>query len=65
MSPISEAQKRATEKYNAKTYDRIQIRVKKGQKDIIFDYANSRGESVNEFISRAIYETMERDKDRD
>ena len=48
--------------YIAMTYDRINLTVPKGQKDIIKDHADQRGESVNGFINRAIEETMERDK---
>ena len=57
----SEAQKRATMKYNAGAYDRIELRVKKGEKEHIKDHAAKRGESLNEFINRAIDETMQRD----
>ena len=46
----------------AKTYDRINLTLPKGQKDIIKAHAESRGESVNGFISRAIETQMERDK---
>lgn len=46
----------------AKAYDRINLTLPKGQKDIIKAHAESRGESVNGFITRAIGETMERDK---
>ena len=60
--PISEARRRANEKYNAKAYEQIQVRVKVGAKDIITAHAESKGESVNAFINRAITETMERDK---
>lgn len=49
-------------KYIAKAYDRINFTVKKGQKQIIQAHAESRGESVNGFIARAIKETMERDQ---
>lgn len=49
-------------KYIAKAYDRINFTVKKGQKLIIQMHAESRGESVNGFIARAIKETMERDQ---
>ena len=62
MSPISEARRRANEKYNAKAYDEIKIRVLKGRKAEIQAYAEARGESVNGFINRAISEAMERDK---
>ncbi|MDL2300603.1 hypothetical protein LJC01_03045 [Clostridiaceae bacterium OttesenSCG-928-D20] len=60
---ISEARKRANEKWNAKAYDEIKVRVYKGEKEKIKAHAESRGESVNGFIGRAIDETMERDCD--
>ena len=46
----------------AKAYDRINLTLPKGQKDIIKAHAESRGESVNGFISRAIENQMERDR---
>ncbi|MCD8091007.1 MAG: hypothetical protein LUD81_10400 [Clostridiales bacterium] len=46
----------------AKAYDRINLTVPKGKKDIIKDYAAGKGESVNSFLNRAIDEAMERDK---
>ena len=49
------------DRYNAKTYDEIKIRVPKGQKDLIQAHAGAQGESTNGFINRAISETMERD----
>ncbi|MGM9588025.1 MAG: hypothetical protein ACI3VA_11150 [Candidatus Limivicinus sp.] len=58
---ISDSQKRAVAKYNAANYDRIELRVEKGKKDIIKTHAEKKGESVNAFINRAIDETMERD----
>ena len=59
--PISEARRRANEKYNAKAYDQIQFRVKKGQKQVIQAHAERQGESMAAFIARATQETMERD----
>lgn len=50
------------DRYNAKAYDEIKIRVKKGEKETIKAHAESKGESLNGFINRAIDETMERDK---
>lgn len=50
----SEARIRANNKYNEKAYDRINIAVPKGRKDIIKAHAEARGESVNGFIGRAI-----------
>lgn len=58
---VSKAQQKATNKYMAKTYDRINLVVKKGKREEIKAHAEQRGESVNAFINRAIDETMERD----
>lgn len=49
------------DRYNAKAYDEIKVRVGKGQKDTIQVHAVTHGESVNGFIGRAISEAMERD----
>ena len=59
---LSEAQKKANAKYIAKAYDRIELKVKKGRKDLIKAHAESKGESINGFVNRAINETMEREK---
>ncbi len=50
------------DRYNAKTYDPITLRVNKGKKEIIQAFAESKGESVNAFINRVIFEAIERDK---
>jgi len=42
-------------------YDRINLTVPKGQKEVIQAAAEKRGESVNGFINRAISETIDRD----
>lgn len=64
---LSEARKKANKKWNdenqKKLYDRIQLVVHKGRKEIIKAHAESRGESVNGFINRAIDHTMEQDKE--
>ena len=60
---VSESQKRATAKYNLQNYDRVELRIEKGKKEIIKSHAESRGESLNSFINRAIDETMSRDSD--
>lgn len=59
---ISESQRKAVAKYNAKSYDEIKVRVSKGNKDIIKAHAEGKGESLNGFVNRAIDEAMERDK---
>lgn len=60
---VSKAQQRATNRFIAKAYDRINLTIPKGRKEIIQAHAASRGESVNGFIGRAIAETMARDRD--
>lgn len=59
---VSEAQRRAVAKYNAANYDRVELRLDKGRKDTVKTHAETRGESLNSFINRAITETMERDQ---
>ena len=54
----SKAQQKAQNKWIAKAYDRINLTVPKGQKDLIQAHAEAQGESTNGFINRA---TMERD----
>jgi len=58
----SKAQQKATNKWIAKTYDRINLTVPKGKQADIKAHAEQKGESVNGFINRAIDEAMERDK---
>lgn len=59
---VSKKQQACVNRYIAKTYDRINLTVKKGDKDVIKAHADKYdGGSVNAFIQRAIAETMERD----
>ena len=60
--PISEARKRANQKYIDKQ-EEIKVRVSKGRKEIIQAHAGGRVESVNAFINRAIDEQMKRDQE--
>lgn len=55
---MGKASTRAHNKYIAKAYDRINLTVPKGKKDIIQAHAEANGESVNGFINRAIDQTM-------
>ena len=50
------------DRYNAKAYDEIKVRVPKRKKDIVQDHAARMGESVNAFINRAIDEAIEHDR---
>ena len=59
----SAAQKEATARYNKKTYDRINIIVRKGQRQLIKDYAASQGKSLNRFILDAVEKEIEKIKE--
>lgn len=45
-------------RYNAKAYDRINLVVKKGDKEQIATHAAQSGESLNGYINRLIKEDM-------
>lgn len=45
----------------AEKLDRINLTMPKGKKEIVKAHAESRGESVNAFINRAIDEAIERE----
>ncbi len=49
-------------KFNSENYDRIELTVKKGKKDMLKKHAANCGETLNGFINRAITETVERDE---
>lgn len=59
----SDAQKEATARYNKKAYDRINVIVRKGQRQIIKDFAASQGKSLNRFICDAIETEMNKHKE--
>ena len=52
--PLTEAQKRAKAKYNAKTYERLGIDVKKGERDKLRQYAERQETSLNNFVCSCI-----------
>ena len=47
---ISEARYKANKKYNAKSYERLAIDVKKGERNRLKAYADSQGMSLNNFV---------------
>lgn len=51
---VSKAQQRATNKYIAKAYDRVNLTLPKGEKARLQAVAQSRGLSLNAFIAEAI-----------
>ena len=50
--------------YIAQHYDRVNLTIPKGEKDRLKTHAESHGESLNEFIKRAISEQICRDNDK-
>lgn len=60
---VSKAQQKAVNKYMAANYDRVNVTMPKGKRDIIKAHAEARGESVNGFINRAIDTVMQQDKE--
>ena len=61
MAKYSDAQKEATARYNKKAYDRIDVIVPKGKRQIIKDYAAAQGKSLNRFILDAVEEQMKKE----
>lgn len=59
---VSKAQQASVNKYVKSNYDRINVTMQKGRREVIQAHAAAQGESVNAFINRAIMEAMERDK---
>ena len=60
-SKISKAQQKAVHKYVKNNYDRLELTVPKGQKEIIKAAAENAGESLNTYVRNAINQRMERD----
>lgn len=55
----SEAAKRATIKYQKKTYDRMELKVKKGMKEKIQSRAADLNMSVNSYIAQLIQQDFD------
>ena len=54
----TEAGKRATIKYIKTAYDRVEIKIPKGNKAVIEAAAKEAGESVNQYVQKAIMDRM-------
>ena len=61
---MTDAQKRARDKYLSEKVEDVKFRVPKGQKALIQEHAAKKGESVNAFLTRAVEETMQRDNEK-
>lgn len=57
----TDARRRASAKYLHESVEDVRIRVPKGQKEVIKAHAVKQNESMNQFVIRAINETMHRD----
>lgn len=60
---MSKPQTRASNKYNAKAYDRLAIQVKKGRKADIQAAAEKQGESLNAYVVKAVERRMEAEQE--
>ena len=47
----------------AENYDRVNLTVPKGKKELVKNHAEAQGESTNAFINRAIDKTIARDNE--
>lgn len=56
------SQKAASRRWIMRNYDLVTVRVPKGQRDKIKEYAASTGESMNGLIRRAVCELLEREQ---
>ncbi len=59
--PTTKAGQKAVNKYMRENYDRVNLTMPKGRKDEVKAHADTRGESLNAFINRAIDSQIQRD----
>ena len=50
--------------YNSKAYDRINVTVPKGRREVIKEYATAAGLSVNAYIVESVESRMKSDEER-
>ena len=53
---VSEAQKRATKKYQQAVYDNISLRIHKGERELFRSFAEAENLSLSQYIRAACYE---------
>lgn len=63
MTKHYEQRKEANKRYLAK-FEEVRIRITKDEKDCLKAHSDGMGESMSEFIKRAIAETMMRDEEK-
>ncbi len=59
--PVSKAQQKAVAKYIKNNYDRIELKVIKGAKNLIEEAAKANNESINGYVKRAVKAQYEED----
>ena len=55
---VTRAQMKAVQRYETENYDKILLRVRKGERDAIQDAAERAGKSMNRFIVDAVLEAV-------
>lgn len=60
----TQAQNKATYKYNKEHLKRVPLDMQKTDYEILKQHVDARGETVNGFIKRAISETIKRDNNQ-
>lgn len=58
---VSKSQQKAVHKYVKANYDRMELTVPKGRKELIKAHAEAQGQSVNAYINTAIDEKIARE----
>lgn len=62
MAKISAAQQRAVHKYVKNNYDRLELSVPKGEKELIQQAAKLAGQSVNAYVYEAVKHRMKQEQ---
>ena len=59
--PYTERMRVNNRKWDSANLDRMSIALRRGEKEIVQAHTERRGESMNSFIRRAIFEQIDRD----
>ena len=55
---VGKTSSKVKDRYNAKVYDEMKIRVPKGQKELVEAYAKSKGETINGLVNALLRAEM-------
>lgn len=53
------ARSKANNKWNSKAYDRIALNLYKGEREVLKEYVESQGKTVNQFLNELIVENCQ------